>query len=60
MKIDFSVVSVLLFIAFMVLKITHYIDWSWVWITAPLWIPYLLWLSFLILAGFICFIANRE
>ena len=29
----------LLFVAFLVLKLTHVIDWSWWWITAPLWIP---------------------
>jgi len=27
----------LLFIALLVLKLTHVIDWSWWWITAPLW-----------------------
>lgn len=27
----------LLFIVFLVLKLTHVIDWSWWWITAPLW-----------------------
>lgn len=26
-----------LFICFLVLKLTHVIDWSWWWITAPLW-----------------------
>lgn len=30
----------LLFITFLVLKLTHVIDWSWWWITAPLWIPF--------------------
>jgi len=29
----------ILFLIFMVLKLTNYIDWSWWWITAPLWIP---------------------
>ena len=29
----------LLFIAFLVLKLTHVIDWSWWWVFAPLWIP---------------------
>lgn len=29
----------LLFITFLVLKLTQVIDWSWWWITAPLWIP---------------------
>jgi hypothetical protein len=28
-----------LFLVFLVLKLTHIIDWSWWWITAPLWIP---------------------
>ncbi len=26
-----------LFIVFLVLKLTHVIDWSWWWVTAPLW-----------------------
>ncbi len=29
----FSVV----FVVFLVLKLTHVIDWSWWWVTAPLW-----------------------
>ncbi len=29
----------LLFITFLVLKLTEVIDWSWWWVTAPLWIP---------------------
>ena len=28
----------LLTVAFVVLKLTHIIDWSWVWVLAPLWI----------------------
>jgi FtsH-binding integral membrane protein len=28
-----------LFIVFLVLKLTHVIDWSWWWVTAPLWVP---------------------
>lgn len=28
----------LLTIAFIVLKLTHFIDWSWWWILSPLWI----------------------
>jgi phosphoglycerol transferase MdoB-like AlkP superfamily enzyme len=27
----------LLFITFLVLKLTHVITWSWWWVTAPLW-----------------------
>jgi hypothetical protein len=29
----------ILFIVFLVLKLTNVIDWSWWWVTAPLWIP---------------------
>lgn len=27
-----------LFIVFLVLKLTHVVNWSWVWVFAPLWI----------------------
>ena len=26
-------------IVFIALKLTNYIDWSWLWVLAPLWIP---------------------
>jgi hypothetical protein len=29
----------LLFLIFLILKLTDNIDWSWWWVTAPLWIP---------------------
>lgn len=29
----------LLAIVFIVLKLTHVIAWSWLWVLAPLWIP---------------------
>ena len=29
----------ILFIVFLILKLTNAIDWSWWWVTAPLWIP---------------------
>ena len=28
----------LLTLVFVVLKLTHLIDWSWVWVLSPLWI----------------------
>lgn len=34
--------STLLLVAFIVLKLCHVIEWSWVWVLAPLWIPFLL------------------
>lgn len=27
----------ILFVVFLVLKLTHIINWSWWWVTAPLW-----------------------
>jgi len=30
----------MLFIVFLVLKLTGNINWSWWWVTAPLWIPF--------------------
>ena len=32
-------IGTVLFLIFMILKLTHVIDWSWWWVTAPLWIP---------------------
>lgn len=32
----------LLTIAFIVLKLTNYIDWSWWWVLSPLWIPFII------------------
>ena len=31
--------SGILFIVFLILKLTNVIAWSWWWVTAPLWIP---------------------
>ena len=40
-----------LFIAFLVLKLCHVIDWSWWFVTAPLWVPICL-----VLAAFVVII----
>lgn len=34
-----GLLSTLLTVAFIVLKLCHVIEWSWVWVLAPLWIP---------------------
>jgi hypothetical protein len=49
----------ILFLIFMVLKLTNYIDWSWWWVTAPLWIPLLIILGVLAVIG-IVFLVNRN
>jgi hypothetical protein len=35
-------IGMILFLIFLVLKLTDHIDWSWWWVTAPLWIPLIL------------------
>ena len=34
-----SSILTVLFIVFLVLKLTGNIDWSWWWVTSPLWLP---------------------
>lgn len=29
----------IVFVVFLVLKLTHVVDWSWWWVTAPVWVP---------------------
>ena len=33
-------IATILFVVFLVLKLTGVISWSWWWVTAPLWIPF--------------------
>lgn len=40
----------LLTLIFITLKLTDYIDWSWVWVLSPIWISFLI---FVIIATFI-------
>jgi hypothetical protein len=42
-----------LFVVFLVLKLTGNIDWSWWWVTSPLWIPIALLGSIFIVTVFI-------
>jgi hypothetical protein len=49
----------ILFIVFLILKLTETIDWSWWWVTAPLWIPVALVVVFLIISGIIMFLFGR-
>lgn len=36
-------ISAVLTIVFVVLKVTHTIDWNWIWVLSPIWIPVVLW-----------------
>ena len=42
-----------LFVTFLVLKLTGVISWSWWWVTAPLWIPVALVVGILLLVAII-------
>lgn len=41
MKSNGISLSMIVFIIFLVLKLTDNIDWSWAWVTSPLWLPIL-------------------
>ena len=43
--------DVILFVVFLILKLTGHIDWSWWWVTSPLWIPITIVLGFLIIVA---------
>lgn len=45
----------LLAIAFIVLRLTHVIEWSWWWVLSPIWISF----AFNILVGLIAAIVER-
>ena len=46
--------STVLFIIFLVLKLTNNITWSWIWVFSPYWIP----LAFFILLVIIILLAS--
>ena len=49
-----------LFLVFLVLKLTGNIDWSWWWVTSPLWIPITLGVVIISIIGFIAIALNKK
>jgi hypothetical protein len=45
--------STLLFVVFLILKLTGVIAWSWLWVTSPLWIGLAVVLVFFAIAGLV-------
>ena len=39
---------------FIVLKLVGVINWSWVWVLAPIWIPLALFFAFIIMLFIVC------
>jgi len=38
LKVVSTVLNVIIFLVFFVLKVTGYLDWSWFFVTLPLWL----------------------
>lgn len=49
----------LLTIAFIVLKLTHVINWSWIWVLSPLWIEALLAILLVVIILIAALISSR-
>ena len=52
-------IGMILFIVFLVLKLTGTIDWSWWWVTSPLWIPFAAAIAIIGVAGLIAIIIEK-
>ena len=52
-------IGMVLFIVFLVLKLTGTINWSWWWVTSPLWIPFVAAMVILGTVGVIAIIIER-
>jgi hypothetical protein len=51
-EVEISMTEILT-VAFIVLKVTHVINWDWLWVFSPLWIWFLLMLTLNIIASII-------
>ncbi len=61
-KVISSSLTTVLFVVFLVLKLTGNIDWSWWWVTSPLWLPLAIVIGFaalLITVGIILVMVNK-
>ena len=58
-NVRFPASTTLLGIAFIILKLCHVIEWSWLWVLAPFWIGFAIWFILFITVLIIAFIANR-
>ena len=52
--------GMILFLIFMVLKLTNNIDWSWWWVTAPLWAPLVLAVVIFAIIGIVMVIKMKK
>lgn len=52
-------IGMILFIVFLVLKLTGVINWSWWWVTSPLWIPFAAAIAIVGIVGVIAIIIGK-
>ncbi len=48
--------SEVLLVVFIILKLTGFIQWSWLWVLSPLWIPWCIGILILIVLGIFFFV----
>jgi hypothetical protein len=58
-KVSYSLTTPL-FLVFLVLKLTGFINWSWIWVTSPLWIPLAMVIIVLGFFALLMLIANKN
>ena len=51
--------TTLLAVAFIILKLCHVIEWSWLWVLSPLWIPLVLTIAIAIFVAVFTSIIER-
>ena len=56
-SINFGGCGFTISIIFLILKLTHVIDWAWIWIFAPVWIPVTIAVSILLIYFLVLIIA---
>jgi hypothetical protein len=52
--------SSLLAVAFIVLKLTKVINWSWIWVLCPLWIGWVIAIAVLLMAWFAILLTMKD
>jgi hypothetical protein len=52
--------EIILFVVFLVLKLTKTIDWSWWWVTSPLWIPVLVFWVLILTLGVVIILFSKR
>ena len=51
--------SGLLFLVFLVLKLTGFITWSWLWVTSPLWIGFFIFIVIFLVAFIFAYYTDK-